>query len=136
MYDLISSLKIYQPTLHFTPWPCILVKVTIYRRLLIGRDGHPRIRPLFTGPVGSCVISTPWRADSPAVISTHRAYCAHPCLTRYSFTPELSEACKGKVACPRTIILIFMGEKHYISLKILHQAQQATTLAMRHALTI
>ena len=50
----------------------------------------------------------------------------HLCPSRYSFTPESSEACEGKVPCPRTQhrnnVPILRGEKHDISLKILHQA--------------
>ena len=52
--SLISSLKIYHPTLHFT------------------------------GPVHSCAISTPRRAYNPAAISAHwtyRTHC-HLCPTR------------------------------------------------------
>ena len=55
-----------------------------------------------------------------------------------SFTPESSETCEGKLPCPRTQhrndVLILRGEKHDLSLKILHQAgletaRQAVTLA-------
>ena len=69
----------------------------------------------------------------------------HLCPTRYSFSPESSEAFEGEVPCPRTQHLNSVprlrGEKHDISLKILHQvgfetARQAATSAERHALTI
>ena len=82
-----------------------------------------------------------------STLGTNRTHC-HLCPTRYSFTPESSEACEGKVLCPRTqhrnsvpILSMLSGEKHDISLKILHQARfktprQAVTLAMRRALTI
>ena len=58
-------------------------------------------------------------------------------LPRYEFKPESSIACEGKVSCPGTHhqknVPILRGEKHDISLKILHQvgletAQQAATL--------
>ena len=58
---------------------------------------------------------------------------------------QSSEAFEGKVSCPITHHLNnvprLRGEKHDISLKILHQAgfetaQQAATSAERHALTI
>ena len=78
VYSLISSLKTYHSTLHF---------------------------PLFTGPVQSCVISTQWRAYSPA---------AFPCIelivhiaisvlrgTDFQGT-ESSEAFAGEVPCPKT----------------------------------
>ena len=120
-YSLISSLKTYHRTLHFYP--------------------------LVTGPGHSCAISTPRGAYSPAAISAHltyRTHC-HLCPTRYSFSPESSEAFEGDVSCPRTHHLNnvprLRGEKHDISLKILHQAgfetaRQAATSAERHALTI
>ena len=103
--------------------------------------------PLVAGPVHSCAISTPRRAYSPAAVSAHwtyRTHC-HLCPTRYSFSPESSEAFEGEVPCPRTQHLNnvprLRGEKHYIPLKILHQAgfetaRQAATSAERHALTI
>ena len=103
---------------------------------------------LVTGPVHSCTISTPLLEHTAlAAISdlgTSRTHC-HLCPTRYSFTPESSEACEGKVSCPRTQhrnnIPILRGEKHDISLKILHQAgfetaRQAVTLANLRALAI
>ena len=60
--------------------------------------------PLATGPVHSCAISHPLRAYSPAAISARWTYRAHYylCPTRYSFTPESSEACKDEVPCQRT----------------------------------
>ena len=103
--------------------------------------------PLVTGPVHSCVISTPRGSYSPAAVSaqwTYRTHC-HLCPTRYSFSPESSEAFEGEVSCPRTHHLNnvprLIGEKHDISLKILHQAgfkteRQAATSAERHALNI
>ena len=79
-----------------------------------------------------------------SALGTNRTHC-HLCPTRYSFTPESSEACEGKVPCPRTQhrnnAPILRGEKHDISLKILHQAgfetaRQAATLAKLRALAI
>ena len=84
---------------------------------------------------------------SPAAVSEHwtyRTHC-HLCPTRYSFSPESSEAFEGEVSCRRTHYLnnvpSLRGEKHDISLKILHQAgfetaRQAATFAERHALAI
>ena len=99
----LSSLKTHQPTLH-----------TFY--------------PLVTGPAHSCAISTPRRAYSPTALYAHwtyRIHC-HLCPTRYSLTPEPSEAWEGKVPCPRTQhwsnVSSLRGEKHDISLEILHQA--------------
>ena len=72
-------------------------------------------------------------------------YTLPSCPTRYSFSPESSEAFEGKVSCPRTHhfnnVSRLRGEKHDISLKILHQAgfvtaRQAATSAERHNLTI
>ena len=102
--------------------------------------------PLVTGPAHSCAISTPRRAYSPAAVSAHWTYRRHwhVCPTRYSFSPESSEAFESEVRCPRTQHLNnvprLRGEKHDISLKILHQAgfetaRQATTLAKLRALT-
>ena len=60
-----------------------------------------------------------------SALGTSRTHC-HLCPTRYSFTPESSEACEGKVPWPRTPyrnnVPILRGEKHDISLKNLHQA--------------
>ena len=61
----------------------------------------------------------------------------------YSFISESSEACEGEVPCPRTQhrndVPIFWGDKHYISLKMLHQvgletAREAATMAKIHAI--
>ena len=102
--------------------------------------------PLVTGPVHSCAISTS-RTYNPAAVSAHctyRTHC-HLCPTRYSFSPDSSGAFEGEVPCPRTQHLTnvprLRGEKHDISLKILHQAGfktalQTATSAERHALTI
>ena len=77
-----------------------------------------------------------------SALGTSRTHC-HLCLTRYSFTPESSEGCEGKVSCSRTQhrsnVPILRGEKHDISLKILHQAgfetaRQAVPLAKLRAL--
>ena len=79
-----------------------------------------------------------------SALGTSRTHC-HLCPTRYSFTPESSEACEGKVPCLRTQhrnnVPILRWEKHDISLKILHQAgfetaRQAVTLAKLRALAI
>ena len=113
-------LKSYQPTLHFTP--------------------------LVTRPVHSRVISTPRGSYSPVAISAHRANRTHCrlCPIRYSFSPESSEAFEDEAPRPRTQhrnnVLRLRGEKHNISLKILHRAgletaRQAAILAKCHALT-
>ena len=93
-------------------------------------------------------ISTPFLEHTAlaaiSALGTSRTHC-HLCPTRYSFTPESSEACEGKVSCRRTQHLnnvpILREEKHDISLKILHQAgfetaRQAVTLAKLRALAI
>ena len=103
--------------------------------------------PLVTGPVHPCAISTPRGAYSPAAVSAHKTYRTHChlCPTRYSFSTESSEAFEGEVSCPRTHHLTSVqrlrGEKHDISLEILHQAgfetaRQVVRSAERHALTI
>ena len=95
----------------------------------------------------SWAISTTRGAYSPVAVSAHWTYCTHChlCPTRYSFSPESSEAFEGEVPCPRTQhlnnVLRLRREKHAISLKILHQsgfetARQAATSTERHALTI
>ena len=57
------------------------------------------------------------------------------CLTRYSFTSESTEACEGKVSFPRTQyrnnVPILEGEKHTISIKILHQSGLETARQQR-----
>ena len=80
-------------------------------------------------------------AYSTAAISALGTNRTHLCPTRYSFTPESSEAYEGKVPCPRkhrNNVPILKGEKHTISLKILHQEgferhwQNATLQPLRH----
>ena len=102
-YSLISSLKTYHPTLHFTPWSLDLLIM--------------------------CPISTPQRAYSPAAIRrieliVHNAISVVPDI--YSFSPESSEEFEGEMPCPRTQHLnnvpILRGEKHDICLEILHQS--------------
>ena len=75
-------------------------------------------------------------------LGVNHTHC-HLRLTRSSFTPESSEACEGKVPCPRiqhrNNVPILRGGKHDIFLKILHQAvfetaRQAVTLAKLLAL--
>ena len=71
------------------------------------------------GPVHSCTISTPFLEHTAlaaiSALGTSRTHC-HLCPTRYSFTPELSEACEGKVPYSRTQhrnnVPILRGEKH------------------------
>ena len=121
VYSLISSLKTYHSTLHFTP--------------------------LVTGPAHWCAISTQLRTYSPAAISAHytyRTHC-HLCPTWYSFSPEFREAFEGEVPCLRTQhrnnVPRSRGEKHDFSLKVLQQAgfktaRQEAALSKRHALTI
>ena len=115
-YSLISSLKIYHRILHITLWSLDLF-----------------IHVPFQLP-GEHTVLQPFRRIEL------------PCLsTRYSFSPESSEAFEGEVSCPRTHhpnnVPRLRGEKHDISLKILHQAVfetalQAATLAERNAVTI
>ena len=80
-----------------------------------------------------------------AAISALGTKCrqSHLFSTRYSFTPGSNEACECKVPRPRTQqrnnVPILRGEKHDISMKILHQAgfetaRQAVTLAKLRAL--
>ena len=100
------------------------------------------------GPVHSCTISTLFLEHTTlaaiSALGTNLTHC-HLCPTKYSFTPESNGACKGKVPCPRTQhrnnVPILRGEKHDISLKILHQAgfetaRQVVTLAKLRALAI
>ena len=79
-----------------------------------------------------------------SALGTSHTHC-HLCPTRYSFTPKSSEACESTVPCPRTQhrnnVPILRGDKHDISLKMLHQAgfdtaRQALTLAKLRALAI
>ena len=79
-----------------------------------------------------------------SALGTSRTHC-HLCPTRYWFPPESSEACEGNVPFPatqhRNNVPIMRGERHDISLKILHQAgfetaRQAVTLAKLCALAI
>ena len=79
-----------------------------------------------------------------SALGTNLTHC-HFCPTRYSFTPESSGTCVGKVPCPmtqhRNNVPILRGDKHDISLKILHQAgfetaRQPVTLAKLRALAI
>ena len=109
-------------------------------------DEFLHILPLVTGPFHSCTVLTPFLEHTAlAAISargTNRTQCHLYPGTRYSFTPESSEACKGKVQRKQhrnNVPILRMG-KHDISLKILHQAgfetaRQAVTLAKLHALT-
>ena len=75
-----------------------------------------------------------------STLETSRTHC-HICPTGYSYTPESSAACEGKVPCPRTQhrnnVPILRGR----TLKILHQAgfetaRQAVTLAKLRVLAI
>ena len=89
----------------------------------------PHLTPLVTGPVYSCTILTLFLEHTAlaaiSALGTNHTHC-HLCPTRYSFTPESSGAYEGKLPCPRTQhqnnVPILRGEKHVISLKILHQA--------------
>ena len=106
------------------------------------------ILPLVTGPVHTCTISIPFLEHTAlaaiSALGTNCTHC-HLCPTRYSFTPESSEACGGKVPCLRTQqlnnVAILRGVKHDISLKNpaqsgIRKARQAVTLAKLHVLTI
>ena len=112
VFGLISSLKTYHPTWHFTP--------------------------LVTGPVHLCAISTPRRAYSPAVISAHSTYHTHChlCTTRYSFSPESSEAFEGEVPCTRTQhrnnIPRLRGEKHIFLWKSFNKRDSKPHGRQRH----
>ena len=123
--SLISSLKTYHPTLHLTPW-----SLDLFIRVPFQLHGeHTALQPFRRIEIIVHI------AISCLVLS---------CPTRYSFSPESSEAFEGEVPCPRTHlnnVPRLRGEKHDISLKILHQAgfetaRQAATSAERHALTI
>ena len=120
-YSLISSLKTYHQTSHLTSWSLDLF-----------------IRVPFQLPVEHTVLQ-PFRRIKLIV---HIAISVLPGTHIHSYS---SEAFKGGVSCPRTHHLNnvprLRGEKHDISLKILHQAgfenvRQAATWAERHALTI
>ena len=99
-YSLISSLKTYHRTSHFTPWSLDLF-----------------IRVPFQLP-GEHTVLQPFRRIELIV---HIAISVLP-GTHF----QSSEAFEGEVSCPRTQHLnnvpILRGEKHNISLKILHQA--------------
>ena len=99
-YSLISSLKTDHRTLHFIPWSLDLF-----------------IRVPFQLP-GEHTVLQPFRRIEPIV---HIAISVLP-GTHF----QLSEAFEGEVSCPRTQHLnnvpILRGEKHNISLKIMHQA--------------
>ena len=124
-----------------------IVKVKVLVYILISNLRTYTSYPLVNGPVHSRVISTPRKAYSPTAISAHWTYRTHYHLypTKYSIPPESSEEFEGEVPCPithhRNNVPRMRGEKHDISLKILHQAgfeiaRQAATSAMRHALVI
>ena len=118
VYSLISSLKTYHPTLHLTPghWICSFVCHFNSTESIQSCSRFGALNLSYTLPSLSC-----------------------------SFSPESSEAFEGEVPCPRTHHLYnvprLRGEKHYISLKILHHvgfetARQTATAAERHALTV
>ena len=120
VYSPISSLKTYA----FSPWSLDLFMYVSFQL-------H-----------GEHTILQPFRRTGLIV---HIAFCA----TRYSSSPESSEAFEGEVPCPRTRhrnnVPRLRGEKHEISLKILHPAgfetapatsRQTATSAKRHDLTI
>ena len=117
VYNLISNLKTYR----LTPghWSCSFV-----------------CHSSSTGSIQSC--------SRFGALNVYRTHC-HLCPIRNLFSPDSSEAFEGEVPCPRTQHLNnvprFRGDKHDISLKILHQAgfetaRQAATSAKCHDLTI
>ena len=119
-YSLISSLKTYHRTLHFTPWSLDLF-----------------IHVPFQLP-GEHAVLQPFRRIELIV---HIAISDLP-DTHFHLSQVKHE---GEVSCPRTHHLNnvprLRGEKHDISRTILHQAgfetaRQAATSAERHALTI
>ena len=103
-HSLISSLKSYHRTLHFTPWSLDLF-----------------IHVSFQLPGEHTVLQPFQRIE----LIVHIAIAVLPGRP-YSFSPESSEAFEGEVSCPRTHHLNnvprLRGGKHDISLKILHQA--------------
>ena len=121
-YSLISSLKTYHRTLHFTPWSLDLF---IY---------VPCQLP------GEHTVLQPFRRIELIL------YIAISVLTGTHFhLSQVKHLFEGEVSCPRTHLLNnvprLRGKKHDISLKILHQAgfetaRQEATSAERHALTI
>ena len=111
VYSLISSLKTYHPTLHLTPW-----SLDLFIRVPFQLHGEH-------------TVLQPFRRIELIV---HIAISVLP-------GTESSEAFEGEVPCPRTQHLNnvprLRGEKHDISLKILHQAgfetaRQAATSAV------
>ena len=120
VYSLLSSLKTYHPILHFTPCSLDLF-------IRVSSQLH-----------GEHTVLQPFRRIELIV---HTVICVLP----GTFSPESSEAFEGEVPCPRTQhqnnVLRLRGEKHDISLIILHQAgvetaRQAATSAKLRALAI
>ena len=81
----------------------VKVRVRVYS-LISSISSDFTFYPLVTGPVHSCAFSSPRRAYSPAAISAHWTYHTqcHLCPTRYSFSPDSSEAFLGLMLCPET----------------------------------
>ena len=111
-----------------------MVKVQVHSLISSLKTYHPtsHFYPLVTGPVHSCAISTPLQIVHIAIYVLPGTYF------------HLSQV-KHEVPCSRTQHLNnvprLRGEKHDISLKMLHQegfetARQVATSAERHALTI
>ena len=124
VYSLILSLKTYHPTLHFTPWSLDLF-------ICVPFQLH-----------GEHTVLQPFRCIELIVRNVISVLPGTPGNYRY---PESSEAFEVEVPCPRTQYLNnvprLRGEKHDISLKILHQAgfetaRQAATWEECHALTM
>ena len=118
LYSLISILKTYQPSSHFTPWSLSHWTCSIVCHFSS------------TESIQFCNLSAHWAC---------RRHC-HFCPTRYSF-----EIFESEVPCPwthhRNSVPILCAEKHDISLKILHltgfeTARQTAISAKRRAPSI
>ena len=118
-YPRAPAMKTYEPTLQFAPPPPV------------------------TGPVYSCAIST---YSLAAILAhwTHRTHC-HLCPTRYSYSPESSEAFVGEVPWTRTHTSkqwpnIEKGYTWYFSENLpraeFEPARQAAAIAKHHSPTI
>ena len=97
----VWTLRLYTWYMHFTPWsPYLFIRVPFQ----LNCNHFSTLNSAYTLPL-------------------------HLCLTIYSFTPESSESCEGKVPCPRTHhrnnFLALRAEKHDISLSILYQCLAA-----------
>ena len=127
----IYSLMSYHPTLHFTPWSLDLFVRVCWVYIYI----------CFHSTYREHIVLYSFRRLELIVHNTH-CYIGP---TRYTFSPESSEAFEGEVLRPkdthRNTVPKLRGEKHDISLKNsaptgLENARLAAISAKRHALTI